>query len=630
MPRRLFVLVGLVGLLLPLSCAEPLAPDTGGGVDSGASDAGARATDGDPRDADRTADVPDADLPVDAGPPPPTAGLTLRMQYEVPIESGHLGEVTIHGTLAYVANSWDSFATVSLEPDGTIFSTLTRPAEPARARCTTLSIHDASSTLYCSSDESHEVLAYDLSDPEQPVLRDAQALMFPMLRVRDIQVAGDELFLARFADGLWVAPIDPAGGLGPAVQTEVTGNVRFVAEGGGHLVALCADRGLVVLDGAGAAVTIAAELALEGTPQDLSVRGDRAAVALGSAGAVVVDLLGAPTIVAQVRPQAVVTSADLDGDLLGLATLTGAYLYDLSVTPPRLAGYSASGRRRDRAGGVMLSGRFARGEFFTSDWTFVERFATDRTGHVVEIDMPRGLYVPAGAGRVLPFRNESDVPLALGVDVGSTHFDLLVPPGATRSGFIDGATLTTLLASSDPRIEATVTSAGPAGAVQIPVLLRPARAAPPRDHPARGDPFPEIHVATTTGVTAIPVAGRRSLLVFFARDCAAMWPVLEDATYLGARGELDGGATPFLLTESDIATDGYQAAWALGAADFGHHGYLAPREVVEFNGSERVYEDRFQIANLPRAASHPTNYLVGATGIVEAVDTYYRGAFPLR
>jgi hypothetical protein len=166
--------------------------------------------------------------------------------------------------------------------------------------------------------------------------------------------------------------------------------------------------------------------------------------------------------------------------------------------------------------------------------------------------------------------------------------------------------------------------------VQIPVVFRPPTLGAPSARPASGDAFPELRVAAPLGVVSIPEALRRSLVVFFARDCAAMWPVIEDATYLGARGVLDGGARPFLLAESDIARDGFVTRWRLAAADAGHHGYLAPRAVVDFNGSERVYEDRFLITDLPRAASHPTNYLIDASGVVEAVDSYYRGAFPLR
>ena len=599
--------------------------------DAGASDADDDANTGDGSPADGSTDAGDGGTASDGSMIEPVlSGLPLRKQYEIPIPSGHLGEVTIHGSVAYVANSWDSFTTLALEPDGSIFATLVRPDETPRPRCTTLAIHGASSTMYCSSDESDRVTAYDVGDPEHPVWRAAASLPLTTAGVRDLAVVRDDLYLAQFDAGLRVSAIDPRGGLRAAVATAVTGNVRFVSADAEHLVALSADRGLLVLDGAGAAVTVAHELALAGTPQDLSVRGDRAAVALGSAGAVVVDLSGVPSVIASVSPQAVVTGADLNGDLLALTTLTGAYLYDLSATPPRLVGYSASGHRDDRDGGVMLSGRFAGSDFITSDWIFVERFATDRTGHVLEIDMPRGIYLPAGAGATIPFRNEGDVPFDVTAHLGSTPISARVGAMETVTMTLTPAELAPLAATPGESIYVTFASAGGSAGVSLPVAFRPMSSTPPTERPAAGDPFPEVQVVAPRGVVSIPVTGRRSLAIFFARDCAAMWPVIEDSTYLGALGVLDDGATPFLLTESDIAADGYVARWALSAADVGHHGYLAPPAVIAFNGSERVYEDRLQIDSLPRAASHPTNYLISTRGIVEAVDTYYRGAFPLR
>lgn len=596
----------------------------GGGLDGAMPDANVE--DGGAWDGAATDGGPADDAPA----APPVPGLALHEQYELPIPSGHLGEVTIRGNVAYIANSWDSFTTMALEPDGSIFATLARPEETPRPRCTTLATHDASSTLYCSSDESDRVTAYDLTDPEHAVLRATGELVLSARGVRDLEVVRNTLYLAQFDRGLWTSRIGPAGELSPAVPTSVTGNVRFVSADAARLVALSADRGLLVLSGTGAGVTVRDELALPGTPQDLSVRGDRAAVALGSAGAMVVDLSGAPTVTARVQPQAVVTGADLDGDSLALTTLTGVYLYNLATTPPRLVGYSASGRRADRSGGVMLSGRFAGTDFITSDWIFVERFSTDRAGHVLEVDMPRGIYLRPGFEATIAFRNEGDLPFDLSLRVGTTFITSRVDAEATAAVTLDAAMLAPLDADPRPVIDVTFTSAAGTSGVELPVAFRPASPLPPRERPAAGDRFPEIRVVAPTDVVSIPVAGRRSLVVFFARDCAAMWPVLEDSTYLGAAGLLDDGAIPFLLTESDAERDGYAARWGLGAADIGNHGYLAPPDVIAFNGSETVFEDRFQISNLPRAASHPTDYLIDTAGVVEAVDTYYRGAFPLR
>jgi hypothetical protein len=84
-----------------------------------------------------------------------------------------------------------------------------------------------------------------------------------------------------------------------------------------------------------------------------------------------------------------------------------------------------------------------------------------------------------------------------------------------------------------------------------------------------------------------------------------------------------------MLSGSNVVADGYARRWALDGAAHGHFGYIAPPEVVAHNGSEDLYEQRFQIRELPGAAAHPTDYLV-EDGVVEAVEVYYRGAHPLR
>jgi hypothetical protein len=576
----------------------------------------------------------DAARDFDAG-APLVRGLERTAQVEQATAGPHLGDVVIAGPVAYIANSWDAFATYAIEPDGSIFATLLRPADWRGTRCTTLAVHAASRSLYCASDEGPTIRSYDLSDPEQPVLRDVGTMAGPMndepIRASDLHVAGDWLYVARFDRGLWAAPIAADGSLGALVPTGVVDRVRFV-DGDPELFALSTDRGLLRLSGSGVSVAVAEALPLSGAPQSLSVRGARAAIALGSEGAVVVDLGTPMEVVAEVGPSAVATSADLSADALVVTALTGIYLYDLSASPPRLAGFQRAGRADDGDHGVFLSGRFATdGTFLASDWTMVERFRVEPSGHALEVDLVHGVYAPEAVDLDLPFRNEGDVMLDVTV-TARTSTSIRVGPGETGRLTIEADRWRALLVSEGTRTLRVRTHMG-ARTLSLSELAVEARPATPTSttRPARGDALPEFQFVEEGVVRSAPMDSP-TVLIFYARDCAAMWPVLTDAAYLASNGALEGGATPLLLTESDIATDGYAAQWDLlrPGTRMGHHGYLAPPEVIAHNGGERLYEDRFQNTGLPRAASHPTNYGVDASGTVLWVETAYRGAHPLR
>src|SRR5690349_14198908 len=112
----------------------------------------------------------------------------------------------------------------------------------------------------------------------------------------------------------------------------------------------------------------------------------------------------------------------------------------------------------------------------------------------------------------------------------------------------------------------------------------PAPSGPPRRPIGRRPTPPTSRCWAAPIHRSVPPPGVRTRVILFARDCAAMWPVLEDAVWAGGRGALDGGAIPFLMTESAVAEDGFTVRWALDGAATGHFHYLAPPEVWDHNG----------------------------------------------
>jgi hypothetical protein len=374
--------------------------------------------------------------------------------------------------------------------------------------------------------------------------------------------------------------------------------------------------------------------------QDVVVRGTRAVVALGSEGVALVDLARDPLEVGtRVVPPAVATSADLDesGDALAVMTLTGAYLYDLREEPPRLAGFLPAGRTTDRNGGVMLSGRFVgASELVTSDWIFLERIRVDKDGHALAPDLPRGFHIPPDTDVEIPLRSVSHVDVVVRTRAGTETIDTLLPAGGEARVLVDAASIAASPIENGLfriGIQALLVGAPRAFfSTYVRVRIRPPfEGDAPWERPAVGDRFPTIAYATTDyTILHLPEPGRRERIMFFGTDCVAIWPVIEDAAYLSREGRLDDGATAVLINSFNIGADGFAARWDLFGIPYGHYGYLAPPEVIAENGGDRLYDDRFMMRDLPAAAAHPTDFVVSESGIVEAVDTYYRGAFPLR
>ncbi|MCB9750895.1 MAG: hypothetical protein H6713_12985 [Myxococcales bacterium] len=567
-------------------------------------------------------------------------GLQRRAQIPFPLEGPHLGELATFGEHVYVANSFDSFTALRLGPAGALELTLDRPPTTGTfIRCTTLAVHEPSRTLYCASDRG-AAFAYDLSDPAVPRLR-KPFIDDPELHVRDLHVDGDRLLLARFEDGLWYAEIAPDGDLGaPQLVAAAPGNVHHAAADGARVVAMTAGSELTQLAWTGAAYEARGALALDGPPLDLSLRGERVAVALGSAGVVVAALSESGfKVVHHVHPPTVATSADLDGDALAVVGLSGIFLYDLADADaddePRVAGFVGQGPWGYTRAGAALSGRFVSGDLIVSDWAYIDRLGVALVGDVHELDLPGSVYARRGEEVAFSARNPGRATLRLrvenvaGEEVISETFgpgeqrQMTLAPGSIEQREVQELYLYTELLTPEGDAIPTLEDS-------LRVVLR---ADGGDERPAPGQRFPTVRYADQDAAVQQLPASRRFRVIFHSQDCAAMWPEILDAAWLARRDALDGGAWPLLLSAEDIELYGYPARWGVEDVARGHYldAYSTPAEVSEFNAPhEHLYSDMFLVDELHSGAAHPTDYLVTADGVVEAVEREYRGAYPLR
>jgi hypothetical protein len=576
----------------------------------------------------------------------------------------HLTELLVHHDHVYVANSGYGLSVMRLAGDGSLIVTRPNTADvDPLLRCTSLAIHRSSSTLYCAADmgwsdgdvQGTPTLAvFDLSSPAAPVLRERFDLVSGI--TRDVEVVGDRLLLHQFHEGLWTAAIDSDGSLDQLAQLPVEGNARISVglAGGSRIATLFADAGTAEDPGQGGAeLRLFSEdfveldrLTLAGPA--LSLAGDdsgsgRVVAALGSGGLALIDTQGDRlTLGRTFAPPAVVTHGLLDGDRLFAITLSGAFGWTLGDDPDdaRMFGFGPAGDAGPDRRGNMLHGVLHEGELITSDWLYVERWTIDPLGDVVELDVPRGLYVgPSGpirwqARNVGPDRVRVDFRVfGQGGVVASAELE----PGALGSFEITEADRAELLGDEpvvrmlayvhDPELEG---ASEPISSTALVIVVRTEDQDPALGRPAPGDRFPSIALQSSPETwfeMPTPAGGQT---IFFTPDCALMWPQMEDMAWLSRIGQLPREGPAIFISEFDVAQDGFAQRWGLWGATFGYYGPYASPEVGEHNArfEEDVY-DSFFIQRLPGDLM-PTDYSVGADGIVRSVERMYRGPWTLR
>jgi predicted RNA-binding protein with PUA-like domain len=320
-------------------------------------------------------------------------------------------------------------------------------------------------------------------------------------------------------------------------------------------------------------------LGLSGPPLGLSadVSGaPRVAVGLGSGGMAVVEIAGDELMIERMlEPPAVVTQGLLDGELAAAVTLSGVFVWSLPVgreQAPRLFGFGAAAQLGHQRAGNMLHGLLVVGELLTSDWLHVERWALEPAGEVVELDVPRGVYVgPEGPVR-WGVRNPGGIPLR--AELRADHEVVLaqrVEPGEVVELELSAEQRRRLLAPEDPSVmllvrvyDVAIPSAGePLSSSAIVLVQRDPSSMYP---PSTGEQFPTLTLADQQlgEVFTFPPAGGGQTIWMWP-DCALIWPLGED-----------------------------------------------------------IYAESFFISELPGDAM-PTDYVVDADGTIRSIERMYRG-----
>jgi hypothetical protein len=593
------------------------------------------------------------DAPVDTAPLSSelTPGLLLRGGDFATVED-HLVEMVVHEGHVYVANSGLGVSVMRLDDDGSVVLTDVGSSYDELHRCTSVALHAASDTLYCGSDlpsgplPGNEIEVFDISTPGQAIWRER----FPVEEwsTRDLEVIGEQLLIHHFDGGLWTAEIDAQGQLSQLQATSVEGNVRFSLGVGDRIVTLIGD-----VDGDGAQLRLLQpgsfeeldRLPLRGPPLGLSADADgqpRVAVGLGSGGMAIVAVDGDTLrLEHSIQPPAVVTTGLVAGDVAVAVTLTGAFAYELESATPRMFGFGPSAQLARQRAGNMLHGLWlpaadghAR-ELLTSDWLWVERWQLDRAGEVVDLDVPRGIFLPPEGPIRWRMRNPGEVRLR--ADLWAEReilWSVEIDPGETITVHLSAELRDKLLPKDVPSIPVIVHVHDPLVPSEGEPLSSSSLTLVQRDPddplpPAVGEVFPTILLESFDHeVYSLPTPNG-SQTIWYWPDCALMWPELEDLAWLEREHWDLGRGDPILLTDFDVATDGFPERWGLEGMTFGMWGTAAPivADANDWIDEEDIYMPFF-IQELPGDAM-PTDFVVDGDGVVGAIEGMDRGPWTL-
>ena len=564
----------------------------------------------------------------------------------------HLVEIVVHEDYAYVANSNRGIAAMRLDEEGGVSTTDRGFEYDAHIRCTSVAVHAPSDTLYCAADapvfseSGYNIEIYDLSEPGAPVWRERVAL--DHIAVRDLEVIEGRLVINHFDEGITSAAISGSGELSAQIEAGVSGNARFSVPAGGRIVTLFADP-----EGSGAELRLydAGEpgawveldrLALAGPALGLraDARGSsRVGVGLGSGGMAIVASAGDKLVVEHMlQPPAVVSAPILAGDLAYAVTLSGVFGYaldEVSDKGARMFGFGPSAKLGHERAGNMLHGVMYGDEVLTSDWLWVERWAASPAGEVLDLDVPRGIYLPPQGPVRWRMRNpgRQDLRVELWWDRSSFwvgeiagHSELSVELSAAQREQI--------LSQAEPRAPLSVRVYDPAipsegTPVSSSTLVIAEREEGDPTPPALGDIFPTLTLVNLEREVYTLPTPAGSQTIWFWPDCAMMWPQLEDLAWL-EREDVDlGRGTPVMLTNFDVDKDNFIANWALSGATVGMWGNAAP-EIGDANDHIDDYDiyEPLWIELIPGDAM-PTDYVVDAQGVVHSIERMYRGPWTL-
>jgi hypothetical protein len=597
--------------------------------------ADASPADASPADAS-PADASPADVGVVTTPTRP--GLTVLGDGDL-TTAAHSRELVVDGDTVFLADS-NGLPVVRTAADGSV--SLVNPVATLRVQhCSTASLHARTRTLACGAGDNGTLDLIDVHDPAAPRSRlwnlnehDTPG-HDPIYQVADVEVSGNSLWMAAQRNGLLRVTLDDTGMPTGLTRTGLGANVVGVVASGGRLALIDRARGLTILSERD--LSTLGNVALDGPPLDVTIDGDRVAVALGSEGARLYRLVdGAPTEIARVQPRCVATAVALSGAQLAVACLTGVTLYDLSTAIPRVAGFHAA-----RYG--MLDVAFSPRGLLVSDWYLATLLRADPTGDVAYPDAPIALRLAPSRDARIVVRNPAQTAMR-------ARWQLLRSRTPTASGTL------TIAASGDATLTLPAAQIVDAGSREGNAsVLFTALDAPPStalahasttlvtrldaEQPARGvvgigDVFPTVRrTVPGTAPATLPAASAATHVMFLTVDCFLQWAQLEDMSWQRAHGAALPSPTIFYLTTRN--KDPFDPSFfmdARGAADlpvveWADYANSVPGQESEPN-PVRAFEQSF-FMRLP-GADFPHDYAVGADGVTTDTMRAYRGRWPLR
>lgn len=537
----------------------------------------------------------------------------------------HLTELLLDGDHVIVANSNSGIAVYGLGVGGELPIAWGGAERYLDIRCTTIAAHWATRTLFCGHDPAltlRTIGVIDIADPERPEIRLRRAFGGVDLAVADLQVIGDRLFLARFRDGVSVAQIDGAGELGELRDLPALGNARRVSPLGDGIAVLTADRGLVYLREDGSRWREVDRYPLDGPTLGLATDGARALVAQGSDGALLLELRDDRLrTVERLTPPLVVIAGALREDALALVGAGGLFLYDLRGEGARLVGFGNEHR-------IPLDVALRGDELIVSDWMGVTRAAIDLDGVPFGIQAPRAAFLRSDASYSFVVRNPGviDVDLRL-IEPWEARAQGRLPAGETLHIDLPPETL-----AAHDQITLAWTAEGARSERWELLLSVAAPRADPIPPPPTGERFPDVTVLDEAGAPVpLLTPGERARIAFFSADCAALWPILEDAAWLSSRGDLDGGATLIPVATWNGTVASFSDAWIVPPTRLRSGGSAEQNPTWLSPGDGPLeFQEGFRMPLPDIQCTDPTDYLVGSDGTVEAAEREYLGRYHLR
>jgi hypothetical protein len=209
-----------------------------------------------------------------------------------------------------------------------------------------------------------------------------------------------------------------------------------------------------------------------------------------------------------------------------------------------------------------------------------------------------------------------------------------IEPGEMIQAYVSADLRAQLLPPDEPSVRLTVhffdplvpSEGEPLSSTQLVLVQRQ-----PDDlfPPAVGDVFPTVMLENVAHeVYSMPTV-QGSQTIWYWPDCALMWPEIEDLAWLEREGWDLGRGEPVLLTNFDVAIDGFIERWGLEGVTFGMWGVAAPNvaDANDWLDDEDIYQPFF-IQGLPGDAM-PTDFVMDADGVVRSIERMYRGPWTL-